>query len=124
MNPLLDIRLVNLQESLDALAARTDENLRAVLVRLTCDESMVAESNLADLAELARTARERCLLFITREHPKASDLKFAMAALRVGQDYERICELAAALHKRANLLRGTPTQNVMQDMTAIMADLL
>lgn len=123
MNPLLEVRLESLQDSLDKLSTAVDENLRAVLFSLTCDNS-ASKTPYTDVASLAQLSRERCLLLVAREHPIANDLKYAMGALRVGHDYERIQELAIALHKRIDLLRGTPMQDVVQDMTGIMADIL
>ena len=124
MNQLLEGRLINLRESLDILASAVDDNLRAVLLRLTCDKTISASSPLTDIDALARVTREKCLHFVAREHPLANDLKFAMAALRVGHDYERIQELAVALNKRSEKLTGSPLQDVAQDMTGIMADIL
>ena len=123
MNPLLEVRLESLQDSLDKLSMTVDENLRSVLFSLTCDTT-VAHIPLKDISVLAQKSRERCLLLVAREHPLANDLKYAMAALRVGHDYERIHELSVSLHKRVDLLRGTPMQDVVQDMTGIMADIL
>lgn len=123
-NPLLEFRLDSLRESLDALSAVVDENLRTVLLRLTCDEAVATEEPLVDIGGLARTTRERCLLLVAREHPMAHDLKYAMAVLRVGHDYERVHELAEALNTRVERLRGTPIQDVIQDMTGVMADML
>lgn len=124
MNQLLEARLEGLRESLDKLSATVDENLRSVLLRLTCDKTVTASAPLEAVEPLARAARERCLLLVAREHPMANDLKYAMAALRVGQDYERIQDLAVALNKRIDRLTGTPVQEVVQDMTGVMADIL
>ena len=123
-NPLLEARMESLRGSLDSLSAVVDENLRSVLRRLTCDETVAAKGALQPIDELARQTRERCLLFVARQQPLAHDLKYAMGALRVGHDYERIQELAEALNKRVERLRGTPIQNVIQDMTGVMADIL
>ena len=121
---LLDARLEGLQEALDHLATAVDENLRAVLLGLTCDKNNPMSAKLTDTFALAHAARERCLMLVAREHPLANDLKYSMAALRVGHDYERIQELALALHRRVEQLRGTPVQELVQDMTGIMADIL
>jgi phosphate uptake regulator len=61
---------------------------------------------------------------VAREHPMAGDLKYAMAALRVGHDYERIQDLTVQLHKRVERLTGTPMEDVIQDMTGVVADIL
>jgi len=123
-NVLLEARLEALREALDSLAAAIDENLRTVLLRLTCDEAVTDSTPLRNINALARSTRDRCLLLVAREHPMANDLKYAMAALRVEHDYERIQELAEALNTRAERLTGTPMQDVIQDMTGVMADIL
>ena len=124
MNPLLEARLKSLQDALNELASGVDDNLRTVLLRLTCDSAVSAAVRMVPIEELARTARERTLLVVAREHPLASDLKFAMATLRVEHDYERINELTVSLNNRIELLVGTPVQEVLQDMTGVMADIL
>jgi phosphate transport system protein len=124
MNQLLEIRFKGLRDALDELSANADDNLRSVLLRLTCDKTIAQSAKIAPLDDLAHLIRERTLLLIAREHPLANDLKFAMAALRVGQDYERINELTISLCKRTERLAGSPVQDVLQDMTGIMADIL
>ena len=123
-NQLLEARLESLRQTLDALAALCDENLRTLLLRLTCDKSYDDKKLLQPIDELARQTRERCLLLVARQQPLANDLKYAMGALRVGHDYERIHELADALNKRIARLQGTPIENVLRDMTGVMADIL
>ena len=123
-NQLLEARLDSLRQALDSLAALADENLRTLLLRLTCDKSYDDKKLLQPIDELARQARERCLLLVARQQPLANDLKYAMGALRVGHDYERIQELAEALNKRVARLQGTPIENVLRDMTGVMADIL
>jgi phosphate uptake regulator len=122
-NVLLEARLDSLREALDSLSQAVDDNLRMVLRRLTCDPN-ITKRPLSDIDSLARSTRERCLLLVAREHPMANDLKYAMAALRVGHDYERIQDLAIQLHKRVDRLIGTPMEDVIQEMTGVMADML
>jgi phosphate transport system protein len=114
----------SLRDALEKLSIAVDDNLRSVLLKLTCDKSVSASAPMVDVDGLARTVRERCLLLLAREHPMAHDLKFSMAALRVGHDYERVNELANALIRRIDRLTGTPVQDLMQDMTGVMADIL
>src|SRR5438067_11733435 len=121
-NQLLEVRLEQLRQALDSFAALVDENLRSLLRRLTCDKSFDANQALQPIDNLARLTRERCLLLVARQQPLAHDLKYAMAALRVGHDYERIQELADSLNKRIARLQGTPIENVLRDMTGVMAD--
>jgi phosphate transport system protein len=123
-NQLLEARMDSLRQALDSLAAVTDENLRTLLLRLTCDKSYDDKKPLQPVGELARQTRERCLLLVARQQPLAHDLKYAMAALRIGHDYERIQELAESLNKRIGRLQGTPIENVLRDMTGVMADIL
>jgi phosphate transport system protein len=123
-NALLEARLESLRESLDSLSNAVDENLRVVLRHLTCDPNVSDKGHFTDTDALARATRERCLLLVAREHPMANDLKYAMAALRVGHDYERIQDLAVQLYKRVERLTGTPMEDVIQDMTGVVADIL
>jgi len=122
-NPLLEARLESLRQALDALSGIVDENLHSLLRQLTCDKTF-DRTTLIPLDEQARLTRERCLLLVARQQPLANDLKYAMGALRVGHDYERVHELSEALNKRITRLQGTPMQNVIQDMTGVMADIL
>lgn len=121
---LLEARLERLRDSLEALSIKVDDNLRSILLRLTCDNAVSRSAPLVNIDSFARATRERCLILLARQHPVASDLKFSMAALRVGQDYERIQELAMAMDKRIDRLIGTPVQDLVQDMTGVMADIL
>ncbi len=112
-----------MRRSLDELSAAMDDNLRGVLHKLTCDES-AADVPLKNLDPLAKAARENCLMLLAKEHPFASDLKYAMGALRVGHDYERIQEIAESLNKRIVILRKSTFKGICQDMTGVMADIL
>ena len=123
INPLLETRMAQLQEALKKLAAATDESLQTILNGLTVD-TRTARPGLADVSGLARDARESCLLLVAREHPKASDLKYVMAVLRVGHDYERINELCKTLYGRIGLLHGTPMQNAVREMMGVIADII
>jgi phosphate uptake regulator len=123
VNPILEARLETLRRTLNELSAAVDDNLRAVLSLLTCD-STTTNVSLKSISGLARQARESCLLLLAKEHPLANDLKFAMSALRVGHDYERIQELAEALQKRITVLRKSAFKDICQEMTGVMADIL
>src|SRR6185295_11709392 len=116
--PILESRLGLLRNALDAFSFALDDNLRAVLHQLTCDE-LTPPTPLKNIDELGSSLRECCLLLMAKEHPVAGDLKYAMAALRVGQDYERIQELADALYRRAALLRSSRFKDICKDMTAV-----
>lgn len=123
-NPVLESRLDGLRDALDRLSGIVDENLRAVLLRLTYDVNISEHSPLVSIDDLAQDAREKCLLLVAREHPLATDLKYAMAALRVGHDFERIQELTLALSKRVDRLRGTPMQELVQEMIVVVSKIL
>lgn len=123
MNMILETRLDKMRRSLDELSAAMDDNLRNLLHKLTCDES-AAPMPLKNLDALAKAARENCLMLLAKEHPFAGDLKYAMGALRVGHDYERIQEIAESLNKRVSILHKTAFKGICQDMTGVMADIL
>src|SRR5579862_3124498 len=123
MNRLLEDRLDALRTTLDQLSSTLDENLQILLLNLTCDPA-AKKSTPKPIDELARAVREKCLEFMVREHPMAHDLKFAMATLRVGQDYERMGEISLTLNKRVEFLRHTAFQDICKGMTGVMAAVL
>src|SRR5256885_11695164 len=103
-NPLLEARLEAIRSSLDELSAVVDDGLRN-LVR--CIETNTPVNDcVKPVADLAKAARERCLLLVARQAPMARDLKYAMGALRIAHDYERIHELLMALSVRFHRLHG------------------
>lgn len=55
-------------------------------------------------ALVAGELRDACIRFIALDKPVASDLKLAVAAIKIGHDYERIFELVVAINKRAKKL--------------------
>ena len=123
-NPLLEARVTSVREGLNSLAGIVDENLDVLVLRLTGEGELTAGCELKPIAAVSKTVCEKFLLLVALEHPMAGDLKYALAALRVEHDYERIHELLLALNKRIDRLCGTPMQEVVQDMTAVMSDLL
>lgn len=120
-NPPLEARLDRLREALDSLCAAVGENLRVVWQRLS-GEGKYSPLNSVD--DLARIARERCLGLVALQQPVARDLRFAMGALRVEHDYERIQELAQSLNERVERLRGAPVQSIIHDMAGVMVKIL
>lgn len=64
------------------------------------------ERDIKKFSEACRLSREACLRYVALDRPVASDLAFAMTALRISHDYERLSELSEALHKRSEILRG------------------
>jgi phosphate transport system protein len=116
MNTLLEARLHELEKSLDELSHLVEENLRTVLLRLTQEEPVCQRTALINVQTVAHSVCEKCLLVMAREHPMASDLKYVMAALRLGHDFERINELTVALNKRLDRLRGNSVPGVMTEI--------
>lgn len=123
MNNILELRLDNLRRSLDELSITVDDNLHTVLHQLTCDDA-AADLPLKSIDALGRIVRDNCMLLMAKEHPFAGDLKYAMAALRVEHDYDRIQELVEALHRRIAVLRSSSFKEICKDMTGVMADIL
>src|ERR1039457_1908439 len=123
MNQLLEDRLDILRTTLDELWLAFDENLQILLIDLTGDTTTPRAAP-KPLNPFAKTVRDKCLEFMVREHPLAHDLKFAMVALRVGQDYERMQEISATLNRRVEYLRNTNFQDICREMTGVVADIL
>jgi phosphate uptake regulator len=122
-NPPLEVHLDRLREALDSLGAAVGENLSTVKQRFDVPDSGPAKP-LNSVEDLARITRERCLGLVATQHPVARDLRFAMGALRIEHDYERIQELAEALNERTENLRGAPVQPIIQDMANVMAKIV
>lgn len=123
-NRLLEERLRAVSDTLDALAAGVGANLRRVHARLLAENKAAIPDPLQPTDELARAARSAAFLLVARSQPLASDLKFAMGALRVAHDYERIQELTLSFNERVNRLANTPVETFLQDMSGVVAQIL
>ena len=123
-NRLLEERLRTVSDTLDALAAGVEANLRRVHVRLLSENKATVAEPLQSMDEPARAARSAAFLLVARSQPMATDLKFAMGALRVAHDYERIQELTMSFNERINRLANTPVENFLQDMSGVVAQIL
>ncbi len=123
-NRLLEERLRAVSDTLDALAAGVDANLRRVHGRLLSENKAVNPDPLQSMDDLARTARSAAFLLVARSQPLARDLKFAMGALRVAHDYERIQELTLAFNERINRLANTPVETFLADMSGVVGQIL
>ena len=123
VNPILEARMAALRRTLNDLADAVDDNLRSVLRDLTCDDA-ASRVPLKSIEVQAKASRDACLILMAKERPVAGDLRFAMAALRIVHDYERIQELADALQKRIEILRGSRFKEICREMTGVMADIL
>ena len=123
-NRLLEERLRAVSDTLDALAVGVDANLRRVHARLMLENKAADPDPIQSTDELARTARSAAFLLVARSQPLARDLKFAMGALRVAHDYERIQELTLAFNERINRLANTPVETFLQDMSGVVAQIL
>jgi phosphate transport system protein len=122
-NPHLEVKLDRLREALDSLGAAIGENLNTVWQRLSTQDSAPPKP-LNSVDDLVRITKERCLGLVALQSPVARDLRFAMGALRVEHDYERIQELAQSLNQRAERLRGSPVQSITHDMAGVMAKIV
>ena len=123
-NLQLEARMQQLSATLDRLAAAFSENLKRTLNFGRSGEPGAKGPGPEPISDIARAAREECLLFVTREHPLARDLRYAMAALRIEHDYERANELVEAYHERLQVLRNAPFFDICQELTAIGEEIL
>ena len=121
-NPLLEAREERLHEGLDALADIIDEDFNLILQALSGDETFVPE--LKPIAQAAKKTCDNFLLLVALQHPVATDLKYALAALRVEHDYERVYELSVSLNERINRLKTLFVPEILRHMTEVMSDLI
>lgn len=121
-NPLLESRLEAIRTSLDDLAALVDDGMGTLIQRIKTDSPFTEP--LRPINDLAKTARERCLMLVARQAPMARDLKYAMGALRIAHDYERMHELLTALNVRFHRLEGRPIKNILHEMANSLSALM
>ena len=121
-NPLLEARLEAIRMSLDDLAAIIDDGMKMLVDRIAFNLSFTEK--VKPIAEAAKAARERCLLLVARQAPLARDLKYAMGALRIAHDYERMHELVSALNVRFHRLEGQPVQTISKEMGVVLTSLM
>lgn len=91
-------RLQVVDIALQAVAKLSFDALIIAVSAYDNDERFAPDAD--EFEDAAEELRKACMTFVALEHPVASDLKFPMAALRSGQDYERIFELSTSLWKR------------------------
>jgi hypothetical protein len=101
-----------------------DENLRTVLLLMTTDREVASGLALRPTSALAAAVTDRCMELLALGGPVAGDLRWAMAVIRVGKDYERVQELAEALAGRVSWLGETMLDEVLHATTAVMGEIL
>jgi len=101
-----------------------DENLRAVHLLLTTEEEITQGLAIRATEDLADAVMERSMELLALQAPVAYDLRWALAVIRIGKDYERIENLTAALFRRAAVLGSTLLGEILHAMTRVTAELL
>lgn len=114
------VRLDNLRASLNLISLIIYENLNTLQKYLTAKEPVPAPK-LQSVDEAAGEVRKHCLLMMCRQAPMASDLKYTLAALRIGQDYERLHELTASLGERFEGLRKIDNEKFITEVSLVLA---
>jgi phosphate uptake regulator len=123
-NPRLEARLDAVRKAVHEQAVAVDENLRTVLLLMTTDESVSQGLALRDTSELERATMDRCMDLLALQGPVARDLRWAMAMIRVGKDYERVQDLTEALFGRVQTLSSTLLEEILHVMTDVMRHVL
>ena len=123
-NPGLDRRITELGEAMYALAETVDENLRTVLLAMTTEERVTESLQLHATTPLQELAMQRALTLLALEGPVASDLRWAMAMMRLAKDYERVADLTRALLGRVVTLSDTMHEDTVHAMTGVMRAVL
>lgn len=115
MSTSLKERLIAVDLALTILNSLSYSALENASKALKGEESPVGDKT--KLTSAVKDVNEACLRFIALEHPMCQDLRFALAALRIGQDFERLTELSQVLQERASRLKDlTKTDHVAQDV--------
>ena len=96
--------LVGIDQDMLKMSVIVEENIRkATKALVTQDAKMAKEVLAADekVNELELSITDRCVLFIAKEQPVASDLRHVVACLKAVSDLERIGDYACHAAKRA-----------------------
>jgi phosphate uptake regulator len=117
------VRLDNLRSALDTLSSIILTNLKNLhaYIRATGD---VAVPEISPINQAASDVRQQCLLMMCRQAPMASDLKYTLAALRIGQDYERLHELTASLSERFQHLSKSGDDTLISEVRTVLSHII
>lgn len=112
----LEQRIATIDEALTRLNALTETGMENVCLAYRTGECRdLTELKFESAATQVMESSLKCLALMA---PVASDLRFAMTALRIGQDYEKMFDLLASMIERAGRL--APIQQ-HPSMTSIAA---
>jgi phosphate uptake regulator len=123
-NERLEARKTSVRAALMDLATAVDENLRAVHLLLTTEEEVAQGLAFQPTEALAEAVMDRSMEFLGLQSPVATDLRWAMAVIRAGKDYERVQNLAAALLRRVKVLSSTLLAEILHAMTEVTSEVL
>ena len=120
----MEARLDRVREAVLDLARLVDENLRSVMLRMTTEEALAPGLELRSTRAAEQAVMERCMELLGLQAPLARDLRWAMAMIRVGKDYERVQGLVTALQQRVIALAETLLSEILHAMTEVMREVL
>ena len=123
-NERLRQRIANVRAALLELARTVDENLRTVHLMLTTEEEVARGLQIRPTDQLAEAVMDRSMELLGLQAPLAKDLRWAMAVIRIGKDYERAQNLTEALYRRAAVLGDTLLSEILHAMTQVTSELL
>ncbi len=120
----LEQRISGLGEAMVSLAEVVDENLRTVLLAMTTEEAVTSSLELKHTTPYQGQVMESALTLLALEGPVASDLRWAMAMMRLAKDYERIADLARNLMRRVESLTDSLHEETLHAMTGVTRAIL
>jgi len=113
------VRLETLRAALNSISLIIYENL-ITLQKYLAAKDPVPAPKLQSVDEAASEVRKQCLLMMCRQAPMASDLKYTLAALRIGQDYERLHELTSSLSERFEPLLKSGNEKLIAEVSLVL----
>ncbi len=120
----MEARLDKVRGAVLDLARLVDENLRSVMLRMTTEETLAAGLELRPTQLAEQAVMARCMELLGLQAPLARDLRWSMAMIRVGKDYERVQGLVQALQHRVVVLAETLLSEILHAMTEVMRKVL
>lgn len=120
----MEARLAMVRGAVLDLARLVDENLRSVMLRMTTEETLAAGLELRPTQQAEQAVMDRCMELLGLQAPLARDLRWSMAVIRMGKDYERVQGLVQALHERVVVLAETVLSEILHAMTEVVREVL
>jgi len=129
-----DDELAELTGAIAEMGERSRSQLGAAIAALLARDAAAAARVVKldlEVDALEQLVDARALRVLALRHPIARDLRDVLSAIRIGIEFERICDFAKNIAKRSIALRGNPPEALLRSIaglseiaTRLLADVL